>query len=100
MELGRLNPELNLGFQRTRLQSVELIVEALDISSRTASQYGRRGKKGFEANQDPTMEAMRLLECMSVSDAEVILIGPLKAWLADPPEFDPEGWALPLYGKF
>lgn len=95
-----LNPEIKLGFQRTRLQSVELIVEALDILSRTALRYGRRGKKIFEANQDPIMDAIRLLECMSVSDAEVIMIGPLKAWLAHPPEFDPEGWALPLYGKF
>jgi hypothetical protein len=95
-----LDPDLKHGFQRTRMQSIELIAEALDMLSQTASRYGRRGKKVFEANQDPIMNAMRLLECLSVTDAEVKLIGPLKAWLADPPEFDPEGWALPLYGKF
>jgi hypothetical protein len=25
---------------------------------------------------------------------------PLRAWLKKPPEFDPEGWALPFLGKF
>ena len=95
-----LDPELKRRFKRTRLQSIELIVESLDILSWTASRYGRRGKKVFEANQDPIMDAIRLLECLSASDAEVTLIGPLKAWLAQPPEFDPEGWALSLYAKF
>ena len=68
--------------------------------SQTALRYGRRGKKIFEANQDPILDAIRLLECVPVSDAEEILVGPLKSWLADPPEFDPEGWALQLYGTF
>jgi hypothetical protein len=94
-----LNPELEFRFRRTRMQSIELIVLALDILSRTASRYGRRGRRVFEANQGPIVDAMRLLECLSLVDAEAILIGPLKAWVAHPPEFDPEGWALPLYGK-
>jgi hypothetical protein len=94
------DPEIKLGFQRTRLQSIELVVEALDMLSQTALRYGRRGKKIFEANQDPILDAIRLLECVPVSDAEEILVEPLKSWLADPPEFDPEGWALQLYGTF
>ena len=35
-----------------------------------------------------------------VADAEKVLVGPLTNWLKHPPEFDPEGWALPLYGEF
>jgi hypothetical protein len=90
---------MKLRFKKRRVKSVELMVVALDLLSRLASSYGRCGRRVFEANQAPIMDAMRLLECLSVSDAEVMLVGPLKAWLADPPEFDPEGWALPLYGK-
>ena len=95
-----LNSELTCRFRSTRVQSVELIVEALDILSRTASRYGRRGKKVFEANQGPLVSAMRVLECVPLADAEEVLVGPLKAWLGHPPEFDPEGWALPLFGEF
>jgi hypothetical protein len=95
-----LNPELKLRFRVTRVESVELIIEALDLLSRTASRYGRRGGKIFEVNQDAIIGAMRLLECLPLADAEKVLVGPLKAWLEHPPEFDPEGWALPLFGSF
>lgn len=94
------NPELERRFRRTRLHSVELMVQILDILSRTASRYGRRGRKVFEANQDSIISAMRLFECLSLADAEEILVGPLKVSLEHPLEFDPEGWALPLLGKF
>jgi hypothetical protein len=53
----------------------------------------------FEFNQDPVMGAIRLFECLPLEDAEAALVGPLRAWVAHPPEFDPEGWALPLFGK-
>jgi hypothetical protein len=94
------NPELNFRFRRTRLRSIELIVLALDILSRTASRYGRCGKRVFEANQDPIVNAMQLFECLPLADAEAVLVGPLKHWVAHPPEFDPEGWALPLFEKY
>ena len=95
-----LNPELELRFRNTPLQSVVLMVLALDLLSRIASRYGRCGRKVFEANQDPIVSAMQLFECVPFADADEMLAGPLSAWLKDPPEFDPEGWALPLLGKF
>lgn len=82
------------------MQSVELIVEALDLLSRTASRYGRCGRKVFEVNKEPVMSAMRLIESLSLADAEEVFIDSLKAWFEHPPEFDPEGWALPLFGEF
>jgi hypothetical protein len=42
---------------------------------------------------------MQLFERLPFADADKILVEPLKAWLKDPLEFDPEGWALPLFGK-
>jgi hypothetical protein len=93
-----LNPELEFSFRSTRMQSVELIIKALDLLSRTASRYGRRGKKVFVVNQEPIMSAMRLIECLPLADAEEVLVDSLKAWLEHPPEFDPEGWAL--FGEF
>ena len=95
-----LNPELEHRFRRKGLQSVALMVQALDILSRTASRYRRRGKKVFEVNQGAIIRAMRLFECLPLAAAEEVLVGPLKGWLELPPEYDPEGWALPLFGKF
>jgi len=94
-----LNRELEHRFRRTRLQSVELMVQALDILSRTASRYGRRGRKVFEVNQDVLVSAMWSFECLSFADAEEVLVEQLKAWLKDPPNYDPEGWALALFGR-
>ena len=71
-----LNPELEFSFRSTRMQSVELIIEALDLLSRTASRYGRRGRKVFEVNQEPIMSAMRLIECLPLADAEEVLVDP------------------------
>ena len=94
-----LDRELEHRFRRTRLQSVELMVQALDILSRTASRYGRRGRKVFEVNQDALMSAMWSFECLSFADAEEVLVERLKAWLKGPPNYDPEGWALALFGR-
>jgi hypothetical protein len=60
------------------MQSVELIIEAFDLLSRTASRYGRCGRKVFELNQEPIMSAMRLIECLPLADAEEVLVGPLE----------------------
>ncbi len=95
-----LNPKLDVAFRSTRLRSVELMVLGLDLLSRMASRYGRCGRKVFEANQYPMVRAMQLFECMSFADAEKMLVEPLETWLKDPPEYDPEGWALSFSGEF
>ena len=95
-----LNRELEFRFRNAPLQSVLLMVLALDLLSRIASRYGRCGKKVFEANQNPIVSAMELFHCVPLPDADKMLIEPLRDWLREPPEFDPEGWALPLFGRF
>lgn len=92
--------ELELRFKKTRVKSVELMVLALDLLSRLASCYGRSGRRVFEANQAPIVNAMDLFECLPVAEAEKVLVDPLQFWLQDSPEFDPEGWALPVLRKF
>ncbi len=89
-----LNSELELRFRSTRLQSFELMVQALDSVSRTASRYGSRGKRVFEANRDPMVSAIQLFECLPFAEAEEEFVKLLKARLEAMPEFDPEGWAL------
>jgi hypothetical protein len=84
----------------TRAFSLVLMVLALDLLCRIASRYGRCGRKVLEANQDPIVSAMQLFECVPFADADKMLVEPLRAWLKKPPEFDPEGWALLLFGKF
>jgi hypothetical protein len=88
--------ELEFRFKSRRLQSFELMVEALDCLSRTASRYGRRGKTVFEANRDPIASAIQLFECLPFADAEEEFVKLLKARLEAMPEFNPEGWALRL----
>jgi hypothetical protein len=95
-----LDPEIEFRFRSTRVRSVELTIEAFDLLSQTAARYGRRERKVFVVNQEPILSAMRLIECLPLADAEKVLVGPLTSWLEHPPEFDPEGWALPLFGKF
>ena len=95
-----LNRELEFKFRKTRLQSVLITVLALDLLSRIASRYGRCGKKVFEANQNPILSAMELFDCVPLPDADKMLIEPLRDWLKEPPVFDPEGWALPFFGRF
>jgi hypothetical protein len=95
-----LNAELKCTFKNTRLESVELMVLALDLLSRIASRYGRCGRRVFEANQYPMVRAMQLFECMPFADAEKMLVEPLKTWLKAPPEYDPEGWAQSVLGEF
>ena len=94
-----LNGELEFRIRNAPLQSVLLMVLALDLLSRIASRYGRCGKKVFEANQNPIVSAMELFDCVPLPDADKMLIEPLRDWLKEPPAFDPEGWALPLFSK-
>jgi hypothetical protein len=75
------------------------MVQAFDVLSRTASRYDRRGRKVFEVNQDALVSAMCSFECLSFADAEEVLVEQLKAWLKNPPNYDPEGWAFALFGR-
>ena len=79
---------------------MELTIEAFDLLSQTAARYGRRGRKVFVVNQEPIVNAIRLIERLPLEEAEEVLVEPLTRWLEHPPEFDPEGWALPLFGEF
>jgi hypothetical protein len=94
------NSEFEFRFRSKRFRSVELTIEAFDLLSQTAARYGRRGRKVFVVNQEPIVNAIRLIECLPLEEAEEVLIEPLTRWLEHPPEFDPEGWALPLFGEF
>jgi hypothetical protein len=94
------NPEIEFRFRNKRFRSVELTIEAFDLLSQTAARYGRRGRKVFAVNQEQIVNAIQLIECLPLEDAEEILVEPLTRWLEHPPEFDPEGWALPLFGEF
>jgi hypothetical protein len=94
------NSEIEFRFRCKRFRSVELTIEALDLLSQTAARYGRRGRKVFVVNQEAIVNAIRLIECLPLEEAEEVLVQPLTRWLEHPPEFDPEGWALPLFGEF
>jgi hypothetical protein len=89
------NSEIEFRFRRKRFRSVKLTIEALDLLSQTAARYGRRGRKVFVVNQEPIVNAIRLIECLPLEEAEEVLVEPLTRWLEHPPEFDPEGWGAP-----
>jgi hypothetical protein len=42
---------------------------------------------------------MCLFECLPIAEADRKLAEALNLWLQHPPEFDPEGWALPIFRK-
>jgi hypothetical protein len=75
------DPELEFTCRSTRLEAVELIVEALDCVSRMAACYGRCGKKVFEANKDSILTAIWLFECVAPADAHKAPVGPLRVRL-------------------
>jgi hypothetical protein len=93
-----LNAELELSFRKARFPSVELIAQALDRLSFTASLYGSRGKKIFEENKDPIVNAICFFEISLFADEVEMLPKLLRARLESLPEFDPEGWGLLLSG--
>jgi hypothetical protein len=64
------NPEIEFRFRSKRFRSVELTIEALDLLSQTAARYGRRGRKVFVVNQKPIVNAIRLIECLPLEEAE------------------------------
>jgi hypothetical protein len=61
---------------------------------------GSSGRKVFVVNQEPIVNAIRLIECLPLEEAEEVLVEPLTRWLQLSPEFDQEGWALTLFGEF
>lgn len=87
-------------FRNSRLRSVELIIQALDLLSQTAAHYGSRGRKVFLANQEPIVSAIQAIECLPLEKADEVVAEGLANWLNQPPEFDPEGWALSVYRAF
>jgi hypothetical protein len=93
-----LDSKIASKFRSSRFRSIELTIQALDLLSQTAARYGTRGRKVFLINQDPIVDAMRHLESVPLESAEEVVVQRLANWLKQPPQFDPEGWALPLYG--
>jgi hypothetical protein len=75
---------------------VELIIQKLDLLTRTGARYGSGGRKVFWVNQESVLGAIELLEYLPLENAEEVLEKQLAKSLASPPEFDPEGWALEL----
>ncbi len=92
-----LSREMEQQFHRTRVRSVELLIEALDILSETAIRYGRRGRKIFVVNQIPVFDAMRALEYLPQGDAETMIEESVMSWLRTPLKFDPEGWGQSFF---
>jgi hypothetical protein len=94
-----LDSRIAFKFRNSRFRSVELIIQGLDLLTRTAERYGNGGRKVFCINQDPIIEAIRLLDYLSLENAEEVIEQELAGSLKSPPKFDPEGWALPMYGN-
>jgi hypothetical protein len=92
-----LDSRIAFKFRNSRFRSVELIIQGLDLLTRTAERYGTRGRKVFSVNQEPIIEAIRLFEYLPLEDAEEVIEQQLTTSLRNPPEFDPEGWALEVY---
>jgi hypothetical protein len=92
-----LDSRIAFKFRNSRFLSVELIIQGLDLLTRTAERYGTRGRKVFCINQDPIIDAIRLLDYLSLESAEEVIAQRLANSLKSPPEFDPEGWASTVY---
>lgn len=92
-----LDSTIAFKFRNSRFLSVELIIQGLDLLTRTAERYGTRGRKVFCINQDPIIDAIRLLDYLSLENAEEVIAQRLANSLKSPPEFDPEGWASTVY---
>jgi hypothetical protein len=93
-----LDSRIAFKFKNSRFRSVELIIQGLDLLTRTAERYGNRGRKVFCANEQPIVDAIRLLDYLPLEEAEEVIEQSLANSLKSPPQFDPEGWALSLYG--
>jgi hypothetical protein len=59
--------------------------------ARTAERYRTGGRKFFCTSQDPIIEAIRLLDYLSLENAEEVIEQELAGCLKSPPKFDPEG---------
>ena len=57
-------------------------------------------QKGLRSQPGSDCQCYPAIECLPLEEAEEVLVQPLTRWLEHPPEFDPEGWALPLFGEF
>jgi hypothetical protein len=94
-----LDSRIVFKFRNSRFRSVELIIQGLDLLTRTAERYGAGGRKVFCVNQDPILEAIRLIDYLPFEKAAEMIEQELAVSLKSSPKFDPEGWALPFYGN-
>ncbi|HEX6565590.1 MAG TPA: hypothetical protein VF020_14970 [Chthoniobacterales bacterium] len=92
-----LDSRIAFKFKNSRFRSVELIIQGLDLLTRTAERYGTGGRKVFCINQEPIINAIRLLDYLTLENAEEVIEQGLANSLTSLPEFDPEGWALTVY---
>lgn len=92
-----LDSRIAFKFKNSRFPSVELIIQGLDLLTRTAERYGTGGRKVFCINQEPIINAIRLLDYLTLESAEEVIEQGLANSLTSRPEFDPEGWALTIY---
>ena len=92
-----LDSRIAFKFRNSRFRSVEIVVQGLDLLTRTAERYGTRGRKVFCINQDPIIDAIRLLDDFPLENADEVLAQRLGNSLKSPPKYDPEGWASTVY---
>lgn len=92
-----LDSRIAFKFKNSRFRSVELIIQGLDLLTRTAERYGTGGRKVFCINQEAIIEAIRLVDYLPLENAEEVIEQELANSLKRPPKFDPEGWAIEVY---
>ena len=68
-----LDSRIAFKFRNSRFQAVELIIQGLDLLTRTAERYGTRGRKVFCINQEPIIDAIRLLDYLPLENAEEVI---------------------------
>ena len=68
----RLDPRIAFKFRNSRFRSVELIIQGLDLLTRTTERYGAGGRKIFCINRHPISEAIRLIDYLSLENAEEV----------------------------
>jgi hypothetical protein len=95
-----LDSRIAFKFRNSRFRAVEMIIQGLDLLTRTAERYGTGGRKVFWINQEPIIDAIRLLDYLPLENAEEVIAQGLANSLKSPPEFDPEGWASTVYREW
>jgi hypothetical protein len=68
-----LDSRIAFKFKNARFRSLELIIQSLDLLTRTAERYGSRGRKVFCTNQEPIIDAIRLFDFLPLENAEEVI---------------------------